>query len=298
MRNRIKEYAAVAAGLSVAAAFVLPAAEPATGAKDGNAAPAFRLEGYTPPPPIPGYGPSVDPRDFTGVWRNRPLPGADRFAIAQAMPLTAAIQKLSENRKAQVLKAKATSIATPHIMCRPTGLNQALAPIAPIYILQNASKVVFIVTDEIRNVRQVHLAAAHPATVVPSYGGHSIAHWEGNTLVVDTIGYNGRGEMAGITHSAQMHLVERISKSADGTVLSIDATFDDPAVLSKPVTVKKEWAMLNGQQPLEFDCEENPREDNFAGMLFLEEYLRPICIQHETQESGPSKVVCERPKTR
>jgi hypothetical protein len=295
MRNRLIQYAAVAIGLSATAAIMLQAAEPAQEAKVGNGAPAFRFEGYTPPPSIPGYGPSTDPRDFTGVWRNRPLPGADRFAIAKDMPLTAPIQKLSEARKAQVLKANATSIATPHIMCRPTGLNQALAPIAPIYILQNDSKVVFIVTDEIRNVRQVHLAAAHPATVVPSYGGHSIAHWEKNTLVVDTIGYNGRGEMAGITHSAQMHLVERISKSADGTVLTIDATFEDPAVLSKVVNVKKEWAMVNGQQPLEFDCEENPREDNFADMLFLEEYLRPICIQHETQESGPSKVVCEKP---
>jgi hypothetical protein len=169
-------------------------------------------------------------------------------------------------------------------------------PIAPIYILQNDEKLVFIVTDEIRDVRQVYLNRPHPKKPVPSYGGDSVGHWEGNTLVVDTLGYNGRGDLSGAVHSTRMHLVQRFTKSADGRTLVIDSTFDDPETLAEPVHVRKEWGWLNGQQPLEFDCEENPREDNFSGMLFEDDYLKPVCIQHEGRGMETSKVVCTPPK--
>lgn len=245
-------------------------------------------------PPVPGYEPSTDPRDFSGLWRSRPVPGSFLpFVLGDNLPLTDAAQARVDY--ALEMSARNTQLATPHIMCRPTGVNQAIGPIAPVYVLQNAEKIVFVVTDEIRDIRQVYFADEHPADLEPSYGGHSIAHWDGNTLRVDTIGYNGRGVLDNAVHSSAMHMTQTITKSADGLTLHIETTLDDPAIFTEPVTVTREWAWVNGQQPLEFDCEENPREDNFSGMIFEEEYLRPICIQHEGEGEELSKVVCEQP---
>jgi hypothetical protein len=254
------------------------------------------LAGFQGPPPIPGYEPSTDPKDFRGVWRYRAPPGLARFKLAPDVKLNARAQQQIDRRAAKLAAMKGTTIATPHVMCRPTGINQALMPIAPIYILQSQEKLVFIVTDEIRDVRQVYLNREHSKHPDPTYGGESVAHWEGNTLVIDTLGYNGRGDLSGAVHSDQMHLVERITKSADGRTLVIDASFEDPQTLAEAVHVRKEWGWLNGQQPLEFDCEENPREDNFSGMLFEDDYLKPVCIQHEGRGMEPSKVVCTPPK--
>ncbi len=257
------------------------------GAQDGGF-------GMSAVPPIPGYEPSTDPHDFSGLWRSRPVPGSFLpFVLGGDLPFTDAAKTRVEY--ALEMAAQNTQLATPHIMCRPTGVNQAIGPIAPVYVLQNAEKMVFVVMDEIRDIRQVYFADEHPKNLERSYGGHSIARWDGNTLLVDTIGYNGRGVLDNAVHSSQMQMTQAITKSADGRTLDIEITLDDPEIFTRPVTLKREWAWVNGQQPLEFDCEENPREDNFSGMIFEEEYLRPICIQHEGQGEELSKVVCEQP---
>ena len=243
---------------------------------------------------IPGYEPVTDPHDFSGLWRVKRVPGVlMAFYLGAGVTFTPQAQTRVDH--ALAMSKAGTQLATPHIMCRPTGVNQAVGPIAPIYVLQNKDKMVFVVMDEIRDIRQVYFAAAHAANLKPSYGGDSIAHWEGDVLVVDTIGYNGRGVLDNAVHSTAMHMTQRISKSADGKTLSIDITLDDPATFTKPVLLHREWSWVNGQQPIEFDCEENPREDNFSGMLFEDDYLRPVCIQHEGKGEELSKVVCAAP---
>src|SRR5690606_31960754 len=143
--------------------------------------------------------------------------------------------------------------------------------------------------------RHVYFDTDHPDDLEPTYGGHSIAHWDGDTLVVDTIGFNGTGEINKALHSDKMHVTQRITKSADGRTLSIDTTLVDPDTFTEPLTIEREWAWLPGRQPLEFDCEENPREDNFADIVFESEYLRPICIRYEGEGEQLSYVRCEEP---
>jgi hypothetical protein len=249
------------------------------------------LFGYQAPDPLPGYSPSTEPRDFRGVWTNRPLRGGLPFQIASELPFTERAAQQAEYRSR--MEAAGTTVATNHIMCRPTGARQVIGPIAPIYVLQTDEKLVFIVADEIRDVRQIFFRDEHPANLDPTYGGDSIAHWEGDTLVVDTIGYNGTGELNKAVYSDKLHVTQRFTKSTDGTVLSIRTTLEDPATFTEPVIVEREWVWLPGRQPLEFDCEENPREDNFAGMVFESEYLRPVCIQYQGEGDQLSYVRCE-----
>lgn len=244
---------------------------------------------------IPGYEPTTDPHDLSGLWKANRVQGLLLpFFLGNNLPFTPQAKARADH--ALAMSAKGTQLATPHIMCRPTGVNQATGPIAPIYVLQNKDKLAFVVTDEIRNIQQVYFTDKHPANLQPSYGGHSIAHWEGDVLVIDTVGYNGRGVLENAVHSPAMHMTQRIRKSADGKSLSIDITLDDPATFTQPLQVHREWSWVNGQQPIEFDCEENPREDNFSGMVFEDEYLRPVCIQHEGKDEELSKVVCDAPK--
>jgi hypothetical protein len=247
--------------------------------------------GYQSPDSVQGYEPSLDPHDFRGVWTNRPGRGFLPFQIAVPIPFTERATEQAAYRTQ--MEAAGTTVANNHIMCRPTGASQIIGPIAPIYILQNDEKLVFVVADEIRDVRHVYFDDEHPETIVPSYGGDAIAHWDGDTLVIDTIGFNGTGDLNKAVYSDQLHVVQRFTKSADGRSLSITTTLTDPATFTEPLTVEREWVWLAGRQPLEFDCEENPREDNFSGMVFESEYLRPVCIQYQGEGDQLSYVKCE-----
>jgi hypothetical protein len=269
------------------------AQDAAAGTEGSDLVNGTTFAGYESPDALPGYAPSTDPRDFRGVWTNRPQRGGLPFQIMGELPFTSRAAEQADYRSA--MEAAGTTVATNHIMCRPTGARQIIGPIAPIYILQNEAELVFIVADEIRDVRHIYFDDAHPADLVPSYGGHSIARWDGDTLVVDTVGFNGTGELNKAVYSTALHITQRIRKSDDGTVLSFKTTLEDPATFTEPVVVEREWVWLPGRQPLEFDCEENPREDNFSGMVFESEYLRPVCIQHEGEGEQLSYVRCEAP---
>ena len=280
----------IAWALAVTGAAAL-AQEPAANQDGSNLVTGSTLLGYRAPDSLAGHEPSLDPHDFRGVWTNRPVGAGLPFQIGGPVPFTERATEQAAYRSA--MEAAGTTVATNHIMCRPTGASQIIGPIAPIYILQNDEKLVFVVADEIRDVRHVYFDDEHPNTIVPSYGGHAIARWDGDTLVIDTVGFNGTGDLNKAVYSDQLHVVQRFTKSADGRSLSITMTLTDPATFAEPLVVEREWVWLAGRQPLEFDCEENPREDNFSGMVFESEYLRPVCIQHQGEGDQLSYVSCE-----
>jgi hypothetical protein len=78
----------------------------------------------------------------------------------------------------------------------------------------------------------------HPVDPSPTWYGHSIGHWEGPTLVVDTIGLNDRFWLdgSGIQHTEQLHLVERWTRT-NFTTMRRDVTIDDPGAFTRPFTV-------------------------------------------------------------
>ncbi len=299
----VLERRATALVLGLALAGVSMAQAQPTVSSGGNGTPP-RMPGSEAPPAIPGYTPNSDPRDFRGVWRSQMLPMPATFQIAppDAFDLTPAALAARKVRVDLLERLKGTTIAIPHVMCRPAGLDNAIIILTPVYILQNEREIAFIITDEIRDVRHVYLNQPHPKHLTPSYDGDSIGHWDGNTLVIDTVGYNGRGELGyaqprggkldGTTYSDAMHFVQRITKSPDGKELTVASTLEDPKTLAHPVTTTRKWLWVYGQQPLEFDCEENPTEDNFADMVFPDEYLRPVCIRYEGKGTAPSQVIC------
>ena len=102
----------------------------------------------------------------------------------------------------------------------------------------------------------------HPAGIEPSRAGHSIGRWEGQTLIVDTIGFEEgylSATFSGVKHSGQMHVVELFSLNQDGSSLTQEYRITDPLYLSAPYegrsTINRTDAVFD-----EYDCEDLTEE--------------------------------------
>ena len=103
----------------------------------------------------------------------------------------------------------------------------------------------------------------HPADPDPTWMGDSIGHWEGDTLVVDTVGFNDKTEISGYRHTASLHMVERFRRP-DYNTIQYEATIDDPNVFVKPWTVSRGFALRPDLSKVdEFVCEHNPDYSKF-----------------------------------
>ena len=92
-------------------------------------------------------------------------------------------------------------------------------------------------------IRTIHMNMEHPANVEPTYHGHSVGHWEGETLVIDTIAYepSPSGGGLGVPSSPAKHTVERLTLTDDRLRLRYEFTMEDPAYLAAPGTLTQQW---------------------------------------------------------
>ena len=95
--------------------------------------------------------------------------------------------------------------------------------------------------DHVR--RRIQMIAKHPANVRPSLHGHAIGRWEGETLVIDTIGYepNPSGLGMNVPSSPRKHTVERLTLTDNRTRLRYEITIEDPGYLTAPATLTQQW---------------------------------------------------------
>jgi len=97
----------------------------------------------------------------------------------------------------------------------------------------------------------------HPADPDPTWMGDSIGHWEGDTLVVDTVGFNDKTEINGFRHTEALHIIERFRRP-DANTLQYEATMEDPNVFVKPWTVARTFSLRTDLAKVdEFVCEHN-----------------------------------------
>ncbi|HEY7389558.1 MAG TPA: hypothetical protein VH640_13675 [Bryobacteraceae bacterium] len=98
----------------------------------------------------------------------------------------------------------------------------------------------------------------HPPDPDPTWMGDSIGHWEGDTLVVDSVGFNEKTEILGYHHTDKLHIIERFSRP-DYNTLRYEATMEDPNVFAKPWTVTRSFKLRPDLAKVdEFVCEHNP----------------------------------------
>ena len=190
----------------------------------------FRISQLTPHPTPSGPTPRTQDGkpDLSGVWyaqrtvdpgKPAPLPWADAL---------------------QRERAANNSKDAPGARCLPRGLTNAGA-LFPYKLVQTPTLLVMLFEDDTPSHRQVFLdGRGHPKDPNPNWMGHSIGHWEGDVLVVDTIGFNDESwlDSIGHPHTEMLHITERLHR-ADLGHLEIEFTIEDPGAYSQPWVIKR-----------------------------------------------------------
>jgi hypothetical protein len=171
------------------------------------------------------------------------------------IPLLPAARKLRESRRPE---------QDPHAYCMPMGALR-VAGSYPWRFVQNYTRNVpthlFILFEgNTHSYRQIFMdGRAHPADPDPTWFGHSIGRWDGDTLVIDSIGFNGKSwfDRSGHPHTEQLHLVERWNR-VDYKTLMREATIDDPGAYSRTWTATFKAELQDPDDELmEYICNEN-----------------------------------------
>jgi hypothetical protein len=149
--------------------------------------------------------------------------------------------------------------------CLPYGMPQRYFNVRPFKIFQTPKELaIFYELDGA--FREIHTDGRKlPVDPFPSWMGYSTGRWEGDTLVVDSAGYNDKTRLpGGHIHSEAMHIQERFHRRDFGH-MDMEVTVDDPVTLTKPVTVKFTEILIPNSDILEYFCAEGERDAAFIG---------------------------------
>lgn len=230
------------------------------------AVPALAEVGPEPDGTVP-----ADPRDFSGVWMNdnslderlkreglrRLDPNEPAAPAPRPVPLTPAYEAIRAQMAAE--RARWEEGVEP---CGWPGTVRLMGYPYPLEMLHTPGRVTIIFETE-SQVRRIFLDRTEHLPfdeLDPSYNGDSIGHWEGDTLVVDTIGFNTLTELGGgIPHSEEMRLVERF-RYIDGDTIQVDMTITDPLALAAPIERTFIFSKRPDWRIREYSCLENNRD--------------------------------------
>jgi hypothetical protein len=182
-----------------------------------------------------------------GVYQSIPtqttLPGGLKNAGSPA-----AIELLpAAARQAQSIDLK----LDPWKMCQPVGPFRMMAvDRAKIEVVQVSAMIVMLFEDLSHGMmRTIYLRRGHPAKLEPTWLGDSVGRWEGDTLVVDTTGFNDQTWLneKGAEHSPELHLVERIRLMPGGEYLEYKLTAEDPKTLAKSYSYTRYYKRLDSE---------------------------------------------------
>jgi hypothetical protein len=209
--------------------------------------------------------------DLSGIWQPDPDPDGQPGGIENGIPPRHFISVTSRNPSDAPLQpaARAVTMARladnlkddPQSQCEPLGVPRYDAFPSPFKILQLPG--LFVVLHEYDTTfRQIFAdGRTHPANANPSWMGYSTARWDGDTLVVETVGFNDRSwlDLMGHGHSDAMGVVERFTRRDIGH-LQIDVTITDPKTYTRPVTYTQSQHLLPDTELIESFCVENEKD--------------------------------------
>jgi hypothetical protein len=197
---------------------------------------------------------AVNPPDISGVWQVTKYEPSIRTVDGRAPPLRAEARKLYEQN---LLARKQLKPRSDLSRCVPPGTPRAMWAPQPIMILQTPRKITFV--HEYQHLlRHIYMDEPLPAAadVDPSYMGESVGRWEGETLVIETIGVNDKTflDRDGMPHSASMRVTERLRLIDGGKRLEERVTIDDPETFTAPWTARLVFERKPGVQLSEYNC--------------------------------------------
>lgn len=194
---------------------------------------------------------AAEAASLVGTW----VPQATSFSglavAARAWPLTDAGRAAGAATSAarDVSRSACVPFGPPALMSLPSTVQVEVAEAAVTFRLDAFGA-------DVRRV--VHFnVAEHPATLEPSLHGHSIGRWEGNTLVVDTVGYAAHpdGFAFDLPSSTSKHVIERFALAADRKHIDYEAVVEDPEYFAAPITHRAQWDYRPEQRPSNLPCD-------------------------------------------
>ena len=188
---------------------------------------------------------SADGRpDLSGVW----LISRDPFPEApEPLPWAA---ELAEQRLADRLVDLPASKCLPSEPIRPSGA-------ALIAKFVQTPDIIVILFESVPGFRQIFMdGRGHPTLSNPTWMGHSIGQWEGDTLVIETVGFNDRGWSGVFPRTEEMRMEERYRRTDYGH-LEVQVTIDDPGVFAAPWIRNMTWDLAPQAELMEYVCENN-----------------------------------------
>jgi len=192
----------------------------------------------------------------TAVWNIEPhsashgIPGGLGVVIGGELPYRpAALEQRRinrENRQTEDPEAKCYMVGVPRIMYMPY----------PFEIVQTPEQIV-ITSEWVHSVRNIYMTGEHPEGPIQWWMGDSRGHWEGDTLVIDSIHFTDQTwfDRSGNFHSESLHVVERLTRTGPDHI-QYHVTIDDPEVYTRP------WEMSmplyrrkdDNMRILEYEC--------------------------------------------
>ena len=188
---------------------------------------------------------------MSGVW----LGGGAVGDISTALPAGETMPFLPETR---TIMREHQAKDDPQANCLP--LPPPRATPYPWRMVVTPTHVFFLY--EMYGYRQVFMdGRPHPDEVDPTWPGHSIGRWEGDTLVIDTVGFNDKTwfDNRGHPHSDKLHTIERFTRTSLG-MMTTEVTIDDPGAYSRIFKVNFTSRLMPNAELMEYVCEENNQD--------------------------------------
>jgi hypothetical protein len=196
--------------------------------------------------------------DLSGLWR-QPVPPGYVIDIAADLPAEAVApiaSRLYELRLGEFGKDDPATIG-----CLPSGPRHIIGgSTADIVRIVQTPTLIVMVFESLAS-RQIHLdGRSLPKDPNPSFMGYSVGRWEGDTLVVETIGFNGRTwlDFGGHPHGDRLKTVERFRRTTFGRI-EREVTLTDEEFYTQPIVLRLPMSFAPDTDMLEYVCAENPR---------------------------------------
>jgi hypothetical protein len=212
----------------------------------GRAAAVMRKRAKIPSKPVPRIGGKPD---LSGIWLDSRDPYPEQ---AELLPWADAIRKE---------RADSINKDHPHNRCLPGSPPMPGASTPFIGKIVQTPGLLVLLFEDVPGFRQIFLdGRGHPANFDPAWMGHSVGKWEGDTLVVDTTGFNDQSWIAGsFPHTAMLRMTERYRR-VDYGHMDVSVAFEDPGTFVKPYHQNLKWYLTPQEELLEFVCENNKPE--------------------------------------
>jgi hypothetical protein len=223
---------------------------------------SMNLSGWIPrnndfTPPASGLGPvKADP---SAAYQDNGPERSFRVADLSHPALMPWVKEVLKKQNDMVLSGK--PLYTTANGCRPMGVPDILLVRAtPMFFIQTP-KEVWMIWQNDHMVRRVYLNQQHTKNPKPSWFGESVGHYEGDALVVDTIGMNTKTTVDNYhtPHTEKLHVIERFHRIGDGDKLQVDITIEDPGAFTQP------WHAMQTYGRVNFETRKNPLGGNIAG---------------------------------